>query len=131
MSLPLKIAAGVFVGIVAVLVLLKIPSRMASSREDHYRHLLWKIKPNDVLARCGQPLKDRTVNLCPKCDHPPMLRTLTYKSNAAGNVVLEFSVSKEDQWFWSYMSMTDELSGHKYDKYTSQALELPCLVAGR
>lgn len=126
-----KIATATFVVLVAVLIALKIHSSMASNSEDHYRHLLWNLKADDAIALCGRPLKQEIVNLCPRCEKPPTLRILTYKGNNAGNVVLEFAESKEDQWIWSYLSMRDEASGHKYETYRSEALALPCLVKGR
>jgi len=131
MKLTRKIAAGLVLGIVAVLLMLGVPSWRASSREAHYRRLLWNLNPDDALARCGRPLNDRTLNLCPRCDNPPMLRTLTYKGARAGNVLLQFSVSRQDEWFWAYLSMKDELSGRRYETFTAQAFQLPCLVAGR
>jgi hypothetical protein len=117
--------------VVIITVLIAVKLSMTSSPEEHYRHLLWNLNPDDVIAFCGPPLEHTTVNLCPRCEKPPMLRTLTYKSNNVGNVVLEFSVSKDDTWIWSYLSMRNAASGRKYESYRAQALALPCLLKGR
>lgn len=131
MALIARLSIAAFIIVIAVLLALKSRDSEAPRSESQYRHLLWNLKPDDVIELCGQPLKHETVNLCPRCEKPPMLRSLTYRDNNGGNAVLEFSVSKEDEWIWTYLSMRDEASRRKYETYTSQALALPCLVKGR
>jgi hypothetical protein len=119
----LKIAAGMFLGIIAVLVALKIPAWIGESSERRAMHVILTITPDAVIARCGKPISDNEHTF-----HTVPLRDMTYEGTA-GKVILHFGkITKnsgvETIWILNYV---DDSLGVHHNKYQSQLLALPCL----
>ncbi len=119
----LKIATGTFLGIIAVLIMLKIPAWIEASRERRAMHVIFTITPDAVIARCGKPISDNEHSF-----HTVSLRDMEYEGTA-GKVILHFGkITKnsgiETIWILNYM---DDALGVHYNKYQSQLLALPCL----
>jgi hypothetical protein len=116
----LKIAAGVFLGIVVVLIALKIPAWIVERRA---MHVIFALTPDTVIACCGKPVSDNEHTF-----HTVSLRDMAYEGTA-GKVSLHFGkIAKqsgiETIWIFNY---TDDSKGVHYGKYQSQLLALPCL----
>jgi hypothetical protein len=119
-AMILKIAAGMFFGIIAVLIMLKIPAWI---RERRAVHVMVTLTPDTVVARCGKPISDNLHTF-----HTVSLRDMAYEGEA-GKVILHFGkITKtsgaEKSWILNYM---DDSRGVHYNKYQSQLLALPCL----
>jgi hypothetical protein len=119
-AMILKIAAGMFLGIIAVLIMLKIPAWI---RERRAAHVMVTLTPDVVIARCGKPISDNERTF-----HTVSLRDMAYEGKA-GKVILHFGkITKtsgaEKIWILNYM---DDSRGVHYNKYQSQLLALPCL----
>jgi hypothetical protein len=63
MRLIFKVAAGVFIGVMAVLVVLAIPKWREHSRATDARRIVALLTPEQVISRCGKPTKDDTLDL--------------------------------------------------------------------
>ena len=119
-AMILKIAAGIFLGIIAALIMLKIPAWI---RERRAVHVIFTVTPDVVVARCGKPISDNEHTF-----HTVSLRDMAYEG-AAGKVILHFGkVTKQSGagtiWILNYV---DDSRGVHYNKYQSQSLALPCL----
>jgi hypothetical protein len=119
-AMILKIAAGMFLGIIAALIMLKIPAWI---RERRAVHVIFTVTPDAVIARCGKPISDSEHTF-----HTVPLRDMTYEGTA-GKVILHFGkITKnsgvETIWILNYM---DDSRGVHHNKYQSQLLALPCL----
>jgi len=128
----LKIAGGVFLGILGFFIVLNIPNWLAESREDSARSVIFHLTPDAVIAHCGKPISDQSETLPTNTPNDLLLtRDLSYK-NDVGTVVLHFlNVSKEagsKERFWSMNSMEDSLGVIRYDTYESKLNALPCLA---
>ena len=125
MSLTLKIAAGVFLGIIAVLIVLKIPTWIDEARNQHYQSVMSALTPDKLIARCGQPLKDTT-------DPPLGWRSMYYKDSFGGTVLVQFLHDNKERSKWYFLSMQDvfELNdkvGNDRKGADMQVYALPCV----
>ena len=82
MKLILKIAAGVFLGALAVMLVTRIiPDRIAKQRADDlymHRSAIVNITPDKMIAKCGKPMKEKTF---PSADGTGTVRILSYKQD--------------------------------------------------
>jgi hypothetical protein len=122
-AMILKIAAGVFLGIIALLIALKIPAWTEESRERRAMHVIFALTPDMLVSRCGKPTSDNEHVF-----HNVSLRDMAYEGTA-GKVILHFGqITKTSGakiiWILNYM---DDSRGVHYNKYQSQLLALPCL----
>jgi hypothetical protein len=64
MKLILKIAAGVFLGVIAVVMVQKSPHWLRVYKDVVYEDRMWRVMqgttPEKVIARCGKPSEDKT-----------------------------------------------------------------------
>ncbi len=132
----LKVAAGVFLGLVAVLVILHIPDWIQEYGEAKASSQLFGLTPDAVIARCGKPLKDKTERSSTgKPKEPFVMRHMFYKGRF-GTVLVSFAeFSRDDgQRAWGLARMVD-VSGlddyvgfSNYNKDAAKTLALPCLA---
>ena len=120
MPIILQIAAGVFLGIIGVLIALKTPAWIVERRA---MHVILALTPDTVIARCGKPVSDNEHTF-----HTFSLRDMACEVTA-GKVILHFGkIAKQSgvgtSWILNYM---DGSNGVHYSKYQSQLLALPCL----
>src|SRR6266571_6599104 len=103
----LKVAAGVFLGIIAVLIILNIPGWIQEYSESRAATQLYGLTPDAVITRCGKPLKDKTERFSTgKPKEPLVMRHLFYKGQV-GTVLVSFAeFSKDDgQRAWGLAGM--------------------------
>jgi hypothetical protein len=86
-ALTLKIALGVFLGIVAVLVLVSVPGWIEQSNKNHARIVSGTMTPEKLIARCGQPIKDNTVSLYGTIS----IRDMQYQASHKNIAILSFT----------------------------------------
>lgn len=124
----LKIAAGVFLGIAAILIALKIPSWIASYQERNAEISAFSLTPDVVIARCGKPQSD-TITDYGSVDPGFATRDLEYNG-----LTLRFfedsSKSTKTHVVWGGNPQMSDLIGTKYDTVTSELNALTCLKAG-
>lgn len=116
----LKIAAGVFLGIIAVLIALKIPAWIVERRA---MHVIFALTPDTVIARCGKPVSDSEHTF-----HTVSLRDMAYESTT-GMVILHFGkIAKQSEFetVWILNYIDGAINVHD-SRYQSQLLALPCL----
>lgn len=141
MKFILKVAAGVFLGIVAVLAALAIPKWRMESHQAKARLTMALLTPEQVIARCGKPTEDQAT------DDSVFSRSITYANlpsyvDNTGNVlwqhpkvVLNFDkISGSSQWHFAGMGLgfsdatgPGALATAKIDDPLEQLTDLPCL----
>ena len=87
----LKIAVGVFLGVLAVFVLVKLPEWLETFYREraqaNARHALYTIDtPEDLIARCGTPLQEQEWSL--PSEHLHLVRNMAYKTPSGEKAVL-------------------------------------------
>ncbi len=130
-----KVAIGVFLGIMAVLVLLKLPDWIHEYGESKASSELFGLTPDAVITRCGKPLKDKTERFSTgKPKEPAVMRRMYYKGRL-GTVLVSFvQFSTDDgQRAWGLAGMMgvsglDDYSGDNYKKDREKVFALPCLA---
>ncbi len=131
----LKVAAGVFLGIIAVLIILNIPGWIQEYSESRAATQLYGLTPDAVITRCGKPLKDKTERFSTgKPKEPAVMRRMYYKGRL-GTVLVSFvQFSTDDgQRAWGLAGMMgvsglDDYSGDNYKKDREKVFALPCLA---
>jgi len=132
----LKVAVGVFLGIIAVLVLLNIPNWIQEYGESSASAQLYGLTPDAVIVRCGKPLKDKTERFSTKKPREPLvMRHLFYKGRV-GTVLVSFAEFSADdgQRAWGLAGMKgvsgldDYLGFSNYKKDREKTFALPCLA---
>ena len=91
MKLTLQIAAGVFIGIVAVLALRSFiqtsRENKARERHEHAEHVTYSLTPDKLIVNCGHPLRDAAGG------PGNLFRFMYYKDRDGGIKLLTFSGS--------------------------------------
>ena len=132
----LRVAAGVFLGIVAVLAILNLPDWIHEYGESKASSQLFGLTPDAVIARCGKPVKDKTERFSTgKPKDPLVIRRMYYKGRFSTVLVSFNEYSRDDgQRAWGLPRMAD-VSGlddyvgfSNYDKDAAKTLALPCLA---
>lgn len=135
----LKVAVGVFLGIIAVLVVLRIPTWMRENREYEASIKLSHTTPDDVIARCGKSLKDESETLPTNNPKQPLVqRWLFYKGRFSDTVAVQFTqfYTYDGQKAWSVPTVKavigsdDHIGTRTYLKAADTIFELPCLDPG-
>ena len=97
----LKIAAGVFLGIIAVLIALKIPAWIVERRA---MRVILAFTPDTAIARCGKPASDNEHTF-----HTVSLRDMAYEGTA-GKVILHFGkIDKAESFKFHYSTSAEGL----------------------
>jgi hypothetical protein len=145
MKLVLKIAAGVFLGIFAVFIMLEIPDWRRQSNQAHASLTITSLTPEQVIAHCGKPTEDQTMDFSPGIS----LRYIIYENlpditDDAGKVLwphpkvqLSFDkMSGFSQWHFTKMGfgVSDRTGGPatptvNIDNPVEELTDLPCLNA--
>jgi hypothetical protein len=141
MKLTLQIAAGVFIGIVAVMALRSFiqSNRENRAREhrEHAEHVMYSLTPDRLIGNCGHPLKDATGG------PGNLFRFMYYKDRDGGLKLLTFSGSASTSWNLIAMYAVSDLedrrgfvssNGEQISAQESpgeQIFMLPCLDSGR
>ena len=124
MKLILKIAAGVFLGLVAIGMLLEIRTRFTMwsiGPDEATRQLEFsRLTPDKVIARCGVPLKDETQQQGPEYAN----RAISYKNTLSQIVTVNFGETNP-KWVWTPMFVSAE-DGHGTND--ENIAMLPCLL---
>ena len=132
----LKVAAGVFLGIVAVLILLNVPTWLAEYHESAASSKLFGLTPDAVIARCGKPLKDKRENFETTNPKEPLIeRRLFYKGRFGETLAVQFTefTANDGRRAWSGARVTDvtgfdHYTGiRNYNKDSEKIYALPCL----
>jgi hypothetical protein len=84
----LKIAAGAFLGIFAILVLVKLPDFLKEGQNSHAQFAIGKLTPDELISRCGKPASEKRMT---------GERRLTYQGRT-GAVTAIFIGSSKDGW---------------------------------
>ena len=116
------IAATVFVVLATLLIFSLTSRRNRVVQEKSAERIVESLTPEAVVAGCGQPADDVTKDL-----YPMIMRTMSYKPNGVGSVVLEFSRTSEDNSQWIFLSMKNGNGTIKYETPDMQMAALPCL----
>lgn len=106
-SLTLKIAVGVFLGVMAALILYSLPEvyrkHEAAKREEGRTNLslrLRKITPEEFSATCGKIVKDKSVNIG-DAKRPYIIRDITVRNKYGKEHTAEFFDSDPDEFLGS------------------------------
>ena len=117
-----KIAIRLGVFVLAVFVVIKI----AGWAKEWHTNRQWiavnNITPDRLIARCGQPLEDKSKEVFPIIE-----RDMSYKGGEKGTVVLSFSRTAEEQSDWVFLSMKDAQGETSYDTEEMKISAMPCL----
>jgi hypothetical protein len=130
MNQTLKIAAGVFIGVIAAFLAIKSPGWIKEwneeSQEAQAREVINGLTPNKLIAKCGKPLEDEVEGYGDTVD-----RRLAYKDFIGGTVWLHFLHSKakdEKDDNWTFATMLDPADPEKFTGGSrSSVIWLPCL----
>jgi hypothetical protein len=116
-------AAGVFLGVMAVLFVRALPGWIGAYRNEQRQQTLAQVQsPEILISRCGQPINDKAEELGPK-----KLRTLTYKG-PLGDVEVQFMATKDVAWHLQQVSDSAETWTVYNDKGAVAILSnLPCM----
>ncbi len=117
-----KIAAGILAGVLVVILLVKLIGWAKVARENRQWIAVNNLTPDRLIARCGQPLEDKTENLS-----LIMRRDLSYKARGKTTVVFAFSSRAGEPNNWVFISMKDPQGAMTYDTPISKISALPCL----
>ena len=108
----LKVAAGVFIGIVAVLALMAIPGWMRESAISQARASIGPFTPDAIIAHCGKPIKDDAST----DEHQMSYRTLLYQAKGIPQypdmlAILDFiKAGPSADWTISHMKVVPKMS---------------------
>jgi hypothetical protein len=140
-----KIAGGVFLGIIAVIIALAIPHWRRESRQAEARLTMIQLTPEQVIARCGKPTEDQMT----ENDSAGVSNRLIVYANLpsyvddTGKVLwphpkvgLGFDrISGDPQWHFTGMDLglsdatgVAALATAKIDDPVEQLTDLPCLA---
>jgi hypothetical protein len=61
----LKVAVGVFLGIIAAFILIEMPGWIKQTQRNHAQQVMDDLTPEKLIARCGKPVKDETIEVSP------------------------------------------------------------------
>jgi hypothetical protein len=115
MRLIFKVAAGVFLGIMGVLLVLAIPKWREHSRATNAAQIIALLTPEQVISRCGKPTTDDDNDLSGGF----RMRSIVYDP-----IVLNFLKSSAVPQ-WVYGGMGNGVG--KIDDPVEQLKWLPCL----
>ena len=125
-----KIAVGVFLGILAVLIVINIPNWIESLRREHAEGVVWHLTPEVLIARCGPAVSDKTERLGVRW------RSMAYENQHGVKSVVEFDGSPDaDKWTFNNltdptMEKADEILGREYEPVSAPLRvinQLPCI----
>ena len=119
-----KIIGGVLLAVLAVFLVGKLVGWAEQARENRQWINVNKLTPDRLVARCGQPLEDKSEDV-----FPIVRREMSYKAWGKKAVVLTFSRTADEPNNWVLLSMTDSEAGPEYDTPSSKIEALPCLDA--
>ncbi len=117
-----KIAGGILAGVLAVVLLVKLIGWAKVARENRQWIAVNNLTPDRLIARCGQPLEDKTENLS-----LIFRRDLSYSARDSKTVVFAFTSRADEPNNWVFMSMKDPQGVTTYDTPISKISALPCL----
>jgi hypothetical protein len=132
----LRVAAGVFLGIIAVLIILKIPDWIQEYSDSSASSQLYGLTPDIVIARCGKPLKDKNERFpTTKPKEPLVMRYMFYKGRL-GTVLVNFIEFSQDDGkrAWNLSGVSDVSGLDDYSGFSSYRQDqerihaLPCLA---
>lgn len=138
MRLILKVAAGVFLGIMGVLVVLAIPKWREHSRAANATRIMALLTPEQVISRCGKPTTDEDTSAFPGSDGT-VIRSMVYDGlrptpdkALRSTAVLNFLTSNTVP-HWLFMTMAIGTNGEtravtKIEDPVEQLEWLPCLA---
>ena len=117
------IAAGAIFGLMAVVNLVERVSEQArSARERQHEQAVDSVRPDRLIARCGQPAEDITKDM-----YPILVRTMSYQPKGNEKLMLVFSRTAEEKSDWVFLAMKDESKVGSYDTPEAIIAALPCL----
>ncbi len=117
-----KIAGGVLAGVLVVILLVRLAGWAKVSRENRHWMAVNNLTPDRLIARCVQPLEDKTVDALLIVE-----RDMSYKSGGKKTVVLAFTRTADEPNNWVFMSMKDSQADLDYDTPVAKISALPCL----
>ncbi len=117
-----KIAAGILASVLVVVLIVKLVGWAKVARENRQWIAVNNLTPDRLIARCGQPLEDKTENLS-----LIIRRDISYKARGQTTVVFAFSSRADEPNNWVFISMKDPQGAMTYDTPISKISALPCL----
>ncbi len=117
-----RAGAAFLAGVLAVVLIVKLIGWAKVARENRQWLAVNNLTPDRLIARCGQPVEDKTQNLS-----LIFRRDISYKARGKTTVVLAFSRTADEPNNWVFMSMTDPQGAMTYDTPISKISALPCL----
>lgn len=128
MKLVLQVAGGVFLGIMAVLIVLAIPKWRKQALSKRAESAMDLLTQERLIAKCGKPSADKTDE--PWIDRSTNLvhrsRSISYGEDGKGGVTLEFD---NDGYYWKMARFSTDFGLTPVDDPVEQVKLLPCLAA--
>ncbi len=91
------------------------------ARENRQWIAVNNLTPDRLIARCGQPLEDKTENLS-----LIIRRNLSYQARDKQTIVFAFTSTPDEPNNWVFMSMKDPQGVTTFDTPISKISALPC-----
>jgi hypothetical protein len=117
----LKIAAGVFLAIIAVLVVVKYPDWMKDAVENHNEFVLLEMTPEKLVAKCGKPLSDKQTK-----QSPYTYREIEYQGRL-DKVTFNFFRGKNTPWVRAGGKIGQEIIVWDKNGSSRVIFEMPCM----
>ena len=107
-----KIACGVFIGVTAVLMVLRIPDWINKRREADAFDKIYNLTPDKLLSRCGKPVKDVSEATSPGDADSTIFRSMFYKREDGEITLVTFMsfTQKDKQRGWNLLSVKGVVS---------------------
>src|SRR5258708_2203982 len=119
---PWQIGMYALIGLVALVLLFRIPGWIGTARQTRIQKAVDSVTPERLLARCGPPTEDLTKDV-----YPIIMRTISYSRGGKGGVVVAFSRTAEEKSDWVFLSMKDVSGPMTYTTPEAQIAALSCL----
>jgi hypothetical protein len=117
------IAAGTIFGLMTAVTVQKHMAESARiARDKQHEEPASTVTPDQLTARCGQPIEDLTKEM-----YPIVTRTMTYRGSENEKIVLAFSKTAEEKSDWVFLSMKEERGTRNFDTPEAKIAALPCL----
>jgi len=113
------VVVGLFL---AQFLIVKTARWFKQTRERRVTKATDSVTPDRLLARCGPPAEDQTVDV-----YPVVKRAMYYKSSGQRTMVFTFSRSADEPQNWVLLSMKDSVGDTSYETAEAKISALPCL----
>jgi len=121
----LQIAVGVFLGIIAVIAVIKYPHWMMDAVKEHNAFVVAKMTPEKLIEKCGKPLSDKQTRTSKQDSYA--YRSIEYQGKFS-KVTFDFLRDKDTSWFLTGTKIDSEITGAWNKDGSSRVLfQMPCI----